>query len=69
VRLMLRLLELLALSRTARLPVGRSALWLALVRVMGLRGALPLTAGLLLLRVMANRGSKPRPEIRTNKAA
>ena len=67
--MVLRLLGLFALSRTARLPVGRSALWLTLVRAIGLRAALPLSAGLILLRAMANRGAKPGHKNRTRKAA
>ena len=67
--MVLRLLGLFALSRTARLPVGRSALWLTLVRAIGLRAALPLSAGLILLRAMVNRGAKPGHKNRTRKAA
>ena len=68
-RMMLRLLGLFALSRTARLPVERSALWLTVVRAIGLRAALPLSAGLILLRAMAKRGAKPGYAARGDQAA
>ena len=69
VGMVLRLLGLFALSRTARLPVGRSALWLTLVRAIGLRAALPLSAGLILLRAMAKRGAKPGYVAREDRVA
>ena len=67
--MVLRLLGLFALSRTARLPVGRSALWLTLVRAIGLRAALPLSAGLILLRAIANRRARPGYVAREDRAA
>ena len=67
--MLLRLLGLVALSRTAQLPVGRSALWFALVRAIGLRAALPLSAGLILLRAIANRNARPGYVARGERAA
>ena len=67
--MVLRLLGLFALSRTARLPVGRSALWLTLVRAIGLRAALPLSAGLILLRAIVNRRARPGYAAREDRAA
>jgi hypothetical protein len=69
VGMVLRLLGLFALSRTARLPVGRSALWLTLVRAIGLRAALPLSAGLLLLRAIVNGRARPGYAAREDRAA
>jgi hypothetical protein len=59
-RLIRGLLELFVLNRTtARLPLGRSALWLTLVRMIDWR-ALLLTVGPLLLRAAARRGNDYR---------
>jgi hypothetical protein len=59
VRTVLQLLKLITLSHTEKLPLGRSALWLALVRAVGWRAVLPVSLGLILLRVLSRRGAKP----------
>jgi hypothetical protein len=64
-----QVLGLLALSHTEKLPVGRSALLLALVRAVGWRAAVPLTAGMILLRVFAKRARKPGYGRRTDRVA
>jgi hypothetical protein len=55
----LQVLGLITLSHTEKLPLGRSALWLALVRAVRWRLALPVSLGLILLRVLSRRGAKP----------
>jgi hypothetical protein len=55
----LQILGLIALSHTENLPLGRSALWLALVRAIGWRAALSVSVGLILLRALSRRGAEP----------
>jgi hypothetical protein len=54
----LQVLGLIALSHTENLPLGRSALWLALARAVGWRAALPVSVGLIMLRVLSRRRAK-----------
>jgi hypothetical protein len=66
---LLQILGLIVLSHTEKLPLGRSALWLALVRAVGWRAALPVSLGLILLRVLSRRGAKPGNGRRRDRAA
>ena len=54
-----QILGLITLSHTEKLPLGRSALWLALGRAVGWRAALPVSVGLILLRRLSRRRAKP----------